>query len=181
MVSGINNSNGYISAYQNINSDEDYFKITTKTVKETFLKKYTDSYAKTDDKSSKELDKEIKSLMSSADNDKSGGLSRDELASIDTKGSAEKDEVVKDLIKNFQVYDTNNDNELSPSELKNALKKLNKQFSEQDIAKIAQENKKHNNSNYSLGCFSNIPEQNLLSLYQGNDSSLLESSLNISV
>lgn len=181
MVSNITGSNPNTSIYQYNASGDDYFKVTAETVKDAFLKRYAESYGKTDEKSSKDIDKEIKSLMSTADSDKSGGLSLDELSSMDTKDSADEDKVVKDLIKNFNTYDTNKDGELSPSELKKALKKLNKQFSEQDIARIAKENKEFCNSDNSLGSFSNIPAQNLLSTYQGNDSTLLESSLDISI
>lgn len=129
-----------------INSDSMDAGQMISQMKKIFLKNFTESYNKTDTEKEKQLDNKIKSLMETADKDKSGGLSKEELSSIDTKDNPDQENLVRDLLNGFGTYDTNNDNELSVKELKEALKKLNKQYSQQDIAKMAKENEEFKNS-----------------------------------
>lgn len=62
----------------------------------------------------------ISSLTSTADTDKSGSLSLDELSSVDTSNNAGEAKFIKDLINNFKNYDTNGDGQLSQSEMATA-------------------------------------------------------------
>lgn len=61
------------------------------------------------------------SLTKSADKDNNNSLSASELSSIDTSNDSEKADIVSNLIKNFNKYDTNGDGQLSQSELKAAM------------------------------------------------------------
>ncbi len=87
----------------------------------------------------KKIQEKAKALISSADKDNCGSLSKEELSAVDTKNNPDLAKTVNTLINSFDNYDTNHDKELSAGELKDAFKKLNKEFSMQDIAKMAKE------------------------------------------
>lgn len=97
---------------------------------EKLLKALSDSYPKGDDSSSSNAGKAT-SLVSSSDTDKSGGLSLDELKSVNTRGNTGKAGFVNDLVSNFSKYDTDSDGNLSQSEI---LASMPKEFSQQNIA-----------------------------------------------
>lgn len=149
-------------------------------LKTTFLDNFIKSYDKND---SKKFDKEIKSLLDAADKDNSGSLSKAELSSLKATDDSEQSKEVRNLIKNFDDYDENKDGELSVTELKGALKKFRKQFSQQDIAKMAREMEEFNNSQNPLqitaGNLSNSLMKKLISNYKIDSSSVLESFLSI--
>lgn len=166
-----------------INSDPMDAAQMISQIKKTFLKNFTESYNKTDTEKEKQLDNKIKSLMEIADKDKSGGLSKDELSSINNKDNPDQANLVRDLLNGFGTYDINNDNELSVKELKEALKKLNKEYSQQDIAKMAKENKEFSNSKNFTALTSNFSSalaDKLINNYD-NIASLKESSFGINV
>lgn len=110
------------------------------------LKNFISSFDKSDKDFEKKIEEKVKGLISSADKDKNGSLSKDELSAINTKDNPELAKAVNSLINGFATYDSNNDKELSAGELKDAFKKLNKEFSLQDIAKIAKEHEEFKNS-----------------------------------
>lgn len=141
----------------------------------TFLKNFAESYNKTDSDKEKKINNEVKSLMESADKDKSGGLSVEELSSIDTKNNPDLAKDIRDLINGFDSYDTNHDNQLSVKELKDALKTLKKEFSLQDVAKMAKENEEFMNSGLSPTSFSSSMAEKLISSYGGSSISLTSS------
>lgn len=158
-------------------------KALIKQLQDTLLDNLAASYDKTDSKSAKKIDNEVKSLMSEADKDKSGGLSLKELSSIDTTNDSDQAKVVHDLISNFKTYDKDGDGQLSATEMKDALKGLKKQFSMQDIAKMAQENNDFSTSGSFVGNvqgnLSNSLAEKLISNYQSGDLSSSASSLSV--
>lgn len=170
MVSGINNDTAYNP------------QLMLRQIKDTFLKNFTASYDKIDHEKEKELDKKINLLVNDADTDKDGKLSLDELSSLDTSDNPERAKLVHNLINSFDNYDKNNDNELSVKELKEAFNQLEKQFSQQDIAKMYKENEEFNNSKnpfqIAAGDLSNSLAKKLISNYKTNDPSILKSFLN---
>lgn len=103
------------------------------------LKNFAASFDKEDKDAEKKIGEKVKALIAEADKDNSGTLSKDELSKLDTKGNPDLAKTVSNLINGFDTYDTNHDNELSAGELKDAFKKLNKEFSMQDVAKMAKE------------------------------------------
>lgn len=96
---------------------------------EKMLQSVVDSFAKstgtTTSDSQTTTSNEISSLTSTADTDKSGSLSSDELASVDTSSNSGQAKFVKDLISNFKSYDTNGDGLLSQSEMTTAASNSN--------------------------------------------------------
>lgn len=166
MVSGINNGTTYNP------------QLMLRQIKDTFLKNFAASYDKVDREKEKELETKIKLLVKDADKDNDSKLSLDELSSLDTSDSLERTLFVHNLINSFGSFDKNNDNELSMKELKDALKQFEKQFSQQDIAKMAKENEGFNNSEnpfqLTSGNLSNSLAKKLLSNYKINDSSVSE-------
>lgn len=150
-------------------------------IKKTLLKNFADSFDKTDKNAEKKINEQIKSLISSADKDNNGTLSKDELSSIDTKDNPDLAKTVNSLINGFDSYDTNHDNELSADELKDAFKKLNKEFSQQDVAKMAKEMEEFRNSQafaVSTSNFSSALSEKIINNY-GNSSSFSLSSLGL--
>lgn len=143
------------------------------------LKNFISSFDKSDKDFEKKVEEKVKGLISSADKDKSGSLSKEELSAIDTKDNPELAKAVNSLINGFATYDTNHDNELSAGELKDAFKKLNKEFSMQDIAKMAKEHEDFKNFDKFAALTSNLSSALADKLVKGYDTvkSLATSSL----
>lgn len=195
MVSGVNasdtanlymNLNNSKKSSSNVASDSGESSDNAALIKklqQKLLDNLAESYDKTDSKSAKKIDNEVKSLMSAADKDKSGGLSLDELSSVDTTNDPDLAKDVHNLINGFKTYDKDGDGQLSLTEMKDALKGLKKQFSMQDIAKIAQENNDFSTKGSFIGNvqgnFPNSLAEKLISNYQGGDLSSLESSMSV--
>lgn len=99
---------------------------------EKLLESFTKSYDKNNDSKGSHSNK-INSLLATSDTDKSGGVSLDELKSVDTSNNKNKAGFVNDLITNFNKYDADGDGNLSKSEL---LAAMPKQFSQQEIAEM---------------------------------------------
>lgn len=134
------------------------------------LKNFAASFDKSDKDFEKKIEEKVKGLISSADKDKNGSLSKDELSAIDTKDNPELAKTVSKLISGFSAFDTNHDNELSAGELKDAFKKLNKEFSMQDIAKMAKEHEEFKNSGKFAALTSNLTSALADKLVKGYDS-----------
>lgn len=120
------------------------------------MKNFAASFDKTDKDAEKKIEEKVKGLISAADKDNNGTLSKDELSSLDVKDNPDLAKAVNTLINGFDSYDTNHDNELSAGELKDAFKKLRKEFSLQDVAKMAKEMEEFNNSQSSAVSTSNF-------------------------
>lgn len=167
-------------------SDTSDNKTLIKKLQDKLLENLAESYDKTDARLDKKINEQANSLIKEGDKDKSGGLSLKELYSIDTKDDADKANTVKYLIGNFKAFDKNGDDQLTITEVKNALKKLSKlkkQFSMQDIAKMARESNDFSASGSSIGNgqsnLSNSLAEKLISKYQSGDLSSLESSMSV--
>lgn len=141
-------------------------------IQKLFVKNFADSYDKTDKDAEKKINEQVKSLIEEADTDKSGTLSKDELSALDTKNNPDQAKLVNELINGFDGYDTNHDDQLSVKELKDALMKLDKEFSLQDMAKMARENEEFKYSELSPISFSSSMADKLISNYDGGSSSL---------
>lgn len=183
LYASLNNSKKISSSAAGTGSDASDSKALIKKLQDTLLDNLAASYDKTDSKSAKKIDNEVKSLMSTADKDKSGGLSLKELSSIDTKDDPDQAKIVHDLIGNFKTYDKDGDGQLSMTEMKDALKGLRKQFSMQDIAKMAQENNDFSTSESFVGNVQSNLSSSLVEKMINNygDLSSSASSLNVAV
>lgn len=143
------------------------------------MKNFAASFDKTDKDAEKKIEEKVKSLISAADKDKNGALSKEELSSLDIKDNPDLAKTVNTLINGFDSYDTNHDNELSAGELKDAFKKLRKEFSMQDIAKMAKEMEEFRNSQSSTVSttnFSSALSEKIINNYSDNASFSLSSS-----
>ncbi|MDD3435794.1 MAG: hypothetical protein PHC64_01430 [Candidatus Gastranaerophilales bacterium] len=130
------------------------------------LESFVDNFDK--DASSENADK-VNTLASSADTDSSGGISSDELATIDTSGDNGKAGLVNDLTENFKSYDIDGNGELSAEEIQKASSE--KQFSQQDFASLGSD----------LGRLSATFINKLIAGYKSGGLSNLASSLNVAV
>lgn len=183
LYASLNNSKKTSSS---ADGDADDNKTLIKKLQDKLLENLAESYDKTDARLDRKINEQATSLIKEGDKDKSGGLSLKELCSIDTKDDSDKANAVKYLIGNFKAFDKNGDDQLTITEVKNALKKLSKldkQFSMQDIAKMAQENNDFSASGSAIGNGqSNLPNslaEKLISNYQSGDLSSLESSMSV--
>lgn len=185
MVSSISTSNsaGLYTSLNKTTTSSSTNQSLIKQLKDKLLDNLAASYDKTDSNASKKIEKEVKSLMSAADKDKSGGLSLKELSSVDTTNDSDLAKDVHDLISSFKTYDKDGDGQLSINEMEDALKGLRKQFSLQDIAKIAKENDDFSASGNFIenvpSNFSNSLAEKLISNYQSGDLSSSASSLSV--
>lgn len=141
---------------------------------EKLLQSLLDSFAKSTEKTAsddqktassdtKDASSKVSSLTSTADTDKSGSLSVDELSALDTGSNPGETGFVKDLISNFKSYDSNGDGQLSQTEMTAAMHTPQTTTADGSANSIAN----------SLGNLSSSFIQKLLSNYQtGNLSSL---------
>lgn len=132
------------------------------------IKNFAASFDKEDKDFEKKITEKAKALIASADKDNSGTLSKEELSALDTKNNPDLAKTVNTLINSFDTYDTNHDGELSAGELKDAFKKLNKEFSMQDVAKMAKEYAESKDSDkyaVSSGNFSSTLADKLINGY----------------
>lgn len=105
------------------------------------------SYKKQSNLDKDNFKKMLDDFMALADKDGSKSLSKDELASTDTDKNPIASFLSKDLLANFETYDTNGDGELSIGELKDAL--LGGQFSKQEAKAMLDQNKAKNLQYYT--------------------------------
>lgn len=172
MKAGIQESTDANSSSSQQNSPESEESIVDK-LKEAFLRNFLQGFEKEDETKKSE---DAASLSKSADTDGSKGLSVDELASVKPEEGTKKSEVVDDLIKNFNQYDTNKDGELSQLEIE-ALSSKQTQSSANSDGK----------SNFAesvggtLGNVSSAFVQKLLASYNNGSLSNLTSSLNVAI
>lgn len=142
MTIGFNSSNVTnlgIGAAGNQSSD-------SKSLIDQIIKKSSDifyqSYKKQSNLDKDNFKKMLDDFMSLADKDGSKSLSKDELASVNTDKNPVASFLTKDLLANFETYDTNGDGELSFGELKDAL--LGGKFSKQEAKAMLDANKAKN-------------------------------------
>lgn len=140
MVSSIGGSSNVFQTMntQTSSNTEDAASLL-EAMQKKLLNDFAKSYDKTGSKDCKDVDEKAKSIIAKADTDNSGAVSLKELASIDTSNDPEAAKVVHDLIGKFKLYDKDGNGELGLDELKEALKTQEKQFSQQDIAKMAKQ------------------------------------------
>ena len=101
------------------------------------LQNFIEKFDKTA-KSNKEAEQKemIKELISAADTDNSGGLSKDELSKVDLGDNKNLENFKNDLLSSFDNYDKNKDGELSIDEMQEAIKK--KDFSIKELSEMAE-------------------------------------------
>lgn len=144
---------------------------------ESFVESFTATFSKDNTKAADDASKTANSLESTADTDKSGGLSLDELSTAVKGSSSGQAGLINDFIKNFDSYDVNGDGQLSISEMTEAIPK--KQFSQQELAAMSDSLKGANNLGSSLGSLSGSFVQKLLNNYQNVSASGLTSSVSV--
>ncbi len=88
---------------------------------ESILDNLAESYG--DESSESTAENKINSLTSSADADSNGSLSMSELSSINFDDNEGQTGFVKDLMTNFENYDTDSDGQLSSDEMLSAMPK----------------------------------------------------------
>lgn len=139
-----------------------------KKIMETFLDSFADGYSQSGSEDS----------LKSADTDGTAGLSKDELASIDTGKNTGKAKMVNELIENFGKIDADGDGQLAKSEII-ASKSSEIAGNSSSAVNLA------SNLGNSLGSLSSSFVQKLLNSYQGGNMSgglsSIASSLNIAV
>jgi len=145
----------------------------------TLLENFAASFDKTDEsEDADELKEQIKSLVSEADTDENGGLSLDELSSVDTSNDSDKAEFVNDLISQFKSLDENGDGELSISEMQKLAKQ--KQFSAQELKEMSESFASSSTFGADSKNMSSAVKQQFLSIYQNCDLSDSTSSISVS-
>lgn len=108
---------------------------------------------------------EMYKKIKAADTDGINGLSKKELASIDT-GNSIGSAFLEALSEQFDKLDADKNGQLSQSDLETAI---SKQFSHQDIAATTFNNSKSSDFGNMLGSFSKSFVQNVLSKYKNSD------------
>ena len=148
------------------------------------LEAFTEGFEKSASSDSSQSSDAISSLASNADKNSSGGVSVDELSSIDTAKDSKAAGFINDLVNNFKSYDTDGDGQLSVNELKDAIKQT--QFSQQDLADVLnsyKDDKNYTGMTFSetLGNVSGSFLGKLISAYKNGGLSNLASSFNVNV
>jgi len=143
---------------------------------EALLNSFTDSYSKGN--SADKASDAIASLSSTADTDGTKGLSKTELASVDTSQNTKEAGFINDLTKNFNSYDTDGDGQLSQSEMTAAVPK---EFSQQEMASMAGGQSQAEKFGNFLGSTSGNFARQLMNSYQSGGLSDLASSLSVAV
>ena len=100
---------------------------------QNFIEKFDKTVKSDEEAKQKEM---IKELISAADTDNSGALSKDELSKVDLGDNKNLENFKNDLISNFDNYDKNKDGELSIDEMQETLKK--KEFSIKELSEMAE-------------------------------------------
>lgn len=147
-------------------SSDDNIKTQSQNLLTAYLKQYTKSYDKSCD-SDDDKKAIIKSLMGKYDTNGDGGLSIDELSSIDTSDSSPESQFADDLKTQFKSLDTNNDGLLSIQEMQKGLMK--KQYSAHEISEMSQKLSDSDGNGTSLGTSNSSFVQGLLNKYKEND------------
>lgn len=147
-----------------------------------YLKTYAESYDTTLDSDEAAKKKAlIKSLVAEGDTNKDGGLSMDELSSIDTKDNPKKAQFVNELISQFKSLDKNKDGILSVDEMQELLKR--KKYSAKDLANMYEGlNSTDSSSNKDSSKNMHLSfEQNLINYYKKNDLSIQQNNFNLNI
>lgn len=131
------------------------------------------SISSTDSNNIKQTIAEMYLKMKAADTDGVKGLSRQELASIDTGGTAAGSAFLHALQEQFDKLDADKNGQISENDMKITV--LN-QLSSQGATSINSNIGNSNNLGGMLGSFSKSLAKNLLSNYKGNDLTGLASS-----
>lgn len=153
---------------------------------EKLMKALSDSFSKDSSEASANgstFENAISSLGSTANTDGTAGLSKSELAAVDTSKDPNESKLISDLVNKFNSLDKDGDGQLSQSEMQEILK--GKQFSTQELASIAKVNSSENSNSSSLGnSFNDLTSsfvQKLLNSYRDGGLSTIASSVGLSV
>lgn len=121
-------------------------KSVIEQIMDKLIDNFAKSYSKTEDPTEKEKAKEaaIKDIVSKADTDKDGSLSKAELSEFAKTEEGSGNKVLNELISSFDSLDKNKDGKLSLDEMKELLKK--KEFSLQELKAINEDFNCQNNS-----------------------------------
>lgn len=126
-----------------------------KSVIEQIMAKLIDNFAKsysvTEDQSDEEKAKEaaIKDIISKADTDKDGSLSKNELSDYAKTDEGTGNKILNQLISSFDSLDKNKDGKLSFDEMKKLPNR--KEFSQQEMKAINDEFNNPNKTDSALG------------------------------
>lgn len=151
MTSSISSLGSALSAQDMSASGSTGEKSVIEQIMAKLIDNFAKSYSKTEDQSDEEKAKEaaIKDIISKADTDKDGSVSKAELSAYAKTDEGTGNKILNQLLTSFDSLDTNKDGKLSLDEMKKLLNR--KEFSMQEMKAINDEFNNPDKNDSALG------------------------------